>query len=268
MRSEFDIMPFGFIYQIRNTVNNKRYIGSTNSIGMRRKEHLSALRREKHHSPILQRAFNKYGEQAFVFEIIKAGIPVHRLLEIEQQVLDELRPEYNTSPFAVKPPPTNLHSKESRLKRAEACFKPVIQYKSLRNLRDRSKKQTIDDLSFVRSWPSLKSAAEALDICESQITDCCQGRIKSAGGFVFKYENEFIEYKPGEWATMSKEERGRKTSDRSARTFEITPPGKPTILISNLRKYCQDNGLNIKSAYNFVAGFKKVYKRYQIRRID
>lgn len=55
------------IYEIVNTVNGKRYIGSAKKFKIRWSKHVSALRLCKHHSRHLQAAWNKYGEAAFKF---------------------------------------------------------------------------------------------------------------------------------------------------------------------------------------------------------
>lgn len=55
----------GYIYAIRNTVNGNAYIGSTTNYKSRWFTHKSLLRKGKHHSFILQRAWDKYGEAAF-----------------------------------------------------------------------------------------------------------------------------------------------------------------------------------------------------------
>lgn len=51
--------------------NNKVYIGQTINKQRRFYEHKSSLRHNKHHNEYLQRAFNKYGEENFVFEFIE-----------------------------------------------------------------------------------------------------------------------------------------------------------------------------------------------------
>lgn len=58
------------IYRIRNLVNGKCYIGSAFNFERRFILHRHFLRNQKH-NPKLQRAWNKYGEDAFVFEIIE-----------------------------------------------------------------------------------------------------------------------------------------------------------------------------------------------------
>ena len=84
------------IYQIVNTVNNKRYIGSAVNLKKRENEHFAHLRRGVHHSPYLQRSYDLHGRDAFVFEILMYT-PRDWCIEIEQIMLDALHPEYNLS---------------------------------------------------------------------------------------------------------------------------------------------------------------------------
>lgn len=63
----------GHIYQIRNIVNNTLYIGSVlkRNPSDRWIRHRKDLRGNIHHSLHLQRAWNKYGESNFIFEILE-----------------------------------------------------------------------------------------------------------------------------------------------------------------------------------------------------
>lgn len=88
------------IYQIRNTLNGKRYIGSAVDFKRRWNVHLSLLRRGRHYNFHLQAAFNKYGEATFIFEILEQIEDSMQLIAREQHYLDALLPEYNISPTA------------------------------------------------------------------------------------------------------------------------------------------------------------------------
>ena len=61
----------GYIYEIRNLVNNKVYIGSTINFKTRKNTHLYELKSNKHESRHLQSAYNKYGAENFKISIIK-----------------------------------------------------------------------------------------------------------------------------------------------------------------------------------------------------
>ncbi len=88
------------IYAIQNKLNGHQYIGSAVNIARRWDEHRSYLKRGVHHSPILQRAWAKYPEDAFEFVILEIVEDVTQLTFIEQRYLDELKPRYNVSPSA------------------------------------------------------------------------------------------------------------------------------------------------------------------------
>ena len=76
------------IYRIVNTVNGRVYVGSASCLGGRRKAHEYRLKAGNHHSIKLQRAWNKYGESAFVFEVIEQVSGEASLLEREQHWID------------------------------------------------------------------------------------------------------------------------------------------------------------------------------------
>lgn len=86
------------VYEIVNTVNGKRYVGSSKNIEKREKEHFNDLRRGKHHAIALQRAWDKYGEESFTFRIIEECL-VSDLIDREQSQLD-IGFQYNSSPTA------------------------------------------------------------------------------------------------------------------------------------------------------------------------
>lgn len=83
------------IYQITNTVNGKRYIGSAVNLRRRWNLHRLHLRRGTHHCRHLQAAWVKYGESTFVHRILLVCKP-EQLTMYEQLCLDGLKPEYNT----------------------------------------------------------------------------------------------------------------------------------------------------------------------------
>jgi len=82
------------VYQIRNLINSKCYIGSSINIEGRFVEHRRKFRLCIHENIHLQRAWNKYGGDNFGFSIL---ITCHPFMCIyyEQQFLGQWEPEYN-----------------------------------------------------------------------------------------------------------------------------------------------------------------------------
>jgi group I intron endonuclease len=76
------------IYGIRNLVNNKIYIGSAINFRKRKNSHFSALKKNKHHNIYLQRAYNKYGDNNFLFFVIEFCDNA-ALIDREQFYLDQ-----------------------------------------------------------------------------------------------------------------------------------------------------------------------------------
>ena len=98
-----DIIMSSGIYIIRNKTNGNIYIGSTSNFSKRKNRHFRYLQKNIHENRHLQNAFNKYGEDAFEFVIVKHTT---NLLEEEQKLLNEYfgKPEcYNICGKAGSP---------------------------------------------------------------------------------------------------------------------------------------------------------------------
>jgi group I intron endonuclease len=94
------------IYKIRNVVNQHYYVGSTVDSRKRFWEHRKDLRLGRHVCIRLQRAWDKYGEDCFKFEIVEQLEDRSALYPAEQKWLDEHYGAeycYNTSANADSP---------------------------------------------------------------------------------------------------------------------------------------------------------------------
>jgi len=76
------------IYQIKNLVNGKVYIGSSVNIEGRWKEHKRDLKQNKHHNIYLQNSYNKHGGHNFIFEVLEEVQNKELLVETEQKHMD------------------------------------------------------------------------------------------------------------------------------------------------------------------------------------
>jgi group I intron endonuclease len=85
------------IYVIENLITHKVYIGSAVNFKARWSVHLFELESRKHKNSKLQRAWNKYGKEKFVFWIVEFVEDKDRLVEVEQTYLNM----FQNFPFGV-----------------------------------------------------------------------------------------------------------------------------------------------------------------------
>lgn len=94
------------IYRITNMANDKYYIGSAESFARREWQHKYDLRKGRHKNPRLQAAWDKYGEEMFVFEVLEEVPEGESQLAWEDRYLCKCvgLPEcYNINPSAEAP---------------------------------------------------------------------------------------------------------------------------------------------------------------------
>lgn len=130
------------IYEIMNTVNGHRYIGSSVNIYNRWRQHKQELNKNCHHSPILQNAWNKYGEDCFEFKVIENCF-FFMLISREQHYIDTLKPKYNVV-LTAGSCLGNKASPETRLKMSLAKLGHKI------NLGHRHTQESKDKMSLAR----------------------------------------------------------------------------------------------------------------------
>ena len=188
------------IYSIVNELNGHRYIGSTNNFKRRLMHHRSDLRTQSHHSIILQRAYDKYGEHRFFIEILEICEPIQDTLFLLEQKYLDLKPEYNINDVANRPPGfKGVVSKETRQKLRIANLGKKHSLESKKKMSEAQRKKQgkkIDqyDLNgnYIQTFNRTIDAGIAMGNYYRyvQITACCKGKKRSAFGYLWKYNND------------------------------------------------------------------------------
>ena len=209
------------IYAIVNTITGNQYIGSSKNPYIRRKAHFNLLRRGAHHSFILQRAFDKHGEDKFKFIVIEKVEPSIDLIKREQWWLDNANCAYNLTKQAL-PGKERVITEETRArmraaklgvkhpewrnkqksinqkgiglgkKRSEEAKRAMSE--AQKRLRERgymspnSKKVVQYDLNnkFIKEWNSISSAAKGTNTTYIHIAQNLNG--KTSKDYIWKYK--------------------------------------------------------------------------------
>ena len=166
----------GYIYTITNKTDNKTYVGQTvRELDTRWKDHLKKGSKCRY----LSSAIKKYGVDNFVFKLV--------CITFDNQ-LDDMEIQYIEKYNCLVPNGYNLrlggnsgtHNAETKQKIAETLLKnmKVIQFDIQGNR--------------LNSFPGLMKAAESVGVLPSTIGHCCNGDIKTAAGFRWKYESNEV----------------------------------------------------------------------------
>jgi group I intron endonuclease len=83
------------IYQIVNTKTKRSYIGATKNFVRRVSVHMSILKNGTHSSSLMQKDFDKYGEDSFIFGLL-IECTKEELVSKEKELLNRYKPSYNT----------------------------------------------------------------------------------------------------------------------------------------------------------------------------
>lgn len=178
------------IYKILNILTNDCYVGSSVNIKDRWNRHKKDLRKGKHHSIILQRAWNKYGEQNFKLEVLEE-CKREEMKDKENEYLFSILPVYNICKEAYSTI-GRVYTEETRKKH--------IKYAKDNNIKP--SKETYEsryisvekiDKDTGKILDTYKSVSEACFAngkdykWVSMITSVCKGKRKTALGFKWKF---------------------------------------------------------------------------------
>lgn len=110
-------------YIIKCAISDKNYYGSTSNFKKRVAQHKYLLLRDRHHSAHLQKAWNKYGEAAFKFSILKVFECVEIMLMAEKALLEaNLELSYNVSTEVDKAHMLGRHHSEETKQKLRGMF--------------------------------------------------------------------------------------------------------------------------------------------------
>lgn len=182
------------IYKITNPTG-KIYIGQSTNIERRRTEYFNKNKCKK--QAALYFSLTKYGFSEHIFEIVEecAAEDLNVRERYWQDYYNVLQEGLNCR-LTGTGDRSGVFSKESLKKRVASTDYQSFQTKRLASRDEQaiSKKkykavlQYTKEGTFVKEWESLKQAADKLKLYYVNISNCLQGRQKTAGGFTWEYK--------------------------------------------------------------------------------
>lgn len=88
------------VYSIECLPTGKCYVGSSIDMRRRIREHHLKLKQGKHHSPHMQRSYDRHGKESFRDVILERATSRGQLMMCEQYWIDKLKPAFNVRPYA------------------------------------------------------------------------------------------------------------------------------------------------------------------------
>lgn len=152
-------------YSIQNNINGKSYSGSSTDVKKRWKTHKRTLRKGNHHSIKLQRAWDKYGEDSFIFVFHRPCLK-ENLLTHEQHLIDSTN-SYHQGYNASKEAYRIVISKSKRIMAAR---------KAGPKLSSDAKKQWADPIIRKKMVDGIRKAAQSKEH-RKNLSKALKGRV-------------------------------------------------------------------------------------------
>lgn len=237
MRAEYKIgaPELSGVYSIRNLVDGKTYIGSTNRFRQRHKDHARKLRSGKHYNKHLQAAYDKYGPDNFVFEPICVvdGDRVARA-NAEQNYLDVYTEDqwrrclYNRAKQTIRTQgPWSYTPEETRQKISRAKAKEFV---------------------FISPAGAEVTVRNLKKFCQENglhLSSMCQ----VAKGIYKHHKNWHLVGTP---------------KPKPKPIFLLTDTDGNIIAVENLAQFCRENDLSHGAIKKVVAGKTKQHKKWRL----
>lgn len=201
------------VYSITNITDNRAYIGSsTKNVFGRILDHKRRLKKGIHYNPHLQRAWNKDGEENFIFDVVEFHEPEF-CLSMEQYWMNLLNVCNSKYGYNVAPATYSSYGQRRTEKQKENIKKSLIgkrdgnknsrygttwseelreKISNKLKLRYRRIVQYSLEGRELNRFESMRQAERYLNIFKKSgnIRLCCLGKTKKAYGFIWKYEKD------------------------------------------------------------------------------
>ena len=281
------------IYRITCTSNGMIYIGSAANLAQRWSNHLYMLKRQRHGNPKLQHAFDKYGKDAFVFDVLELVLIPELLTAREQYWFDHLHPFGRNGFNILREADSSLgakHSPVSRAKRSEAQRgkKPFLGKthtpESIEKMRIAVKKRHQERPMSEETRNKIRMARLGTKASSTAIENQRLGQLKRKAsenpnyGWANAFEGRTHTPEAREKQRIaalnrppvSEETRAKISASQAARliTYVITDPQGTEYVVRGIEKFCKEHTLDAPTLTGVAKGKRKHHKGWKARFLD
>lgn len=238
------------IYKITNSANERIYIGSGLVLKKRFQGHLRALLKGNHPNAFLQSDFNKCGVEAFVFDVVEI-VEQNQLRYREQKWIDRFY-DKQIQCYNLKPKVSLLvkrHSSNNPMVTKELLYQAAQKKAATHVLKNPN--------GELQKIVNLSRFARENGYNKSEFVKLLNGKKEHYRGWTRPetiLKDVQNEKREAYWASLSK-------------TYDFVDPTGQVVSITNLRKFCRENGYHssnfnsllqgkIKSCYGFQTTHK------------
>lgn len=254
------------IYRILNTINNKTYIGKTNNINKRFKEHLWVANKKILSYP-LHNDLRKYGKDNFKFEVLEycSDKQLNNKEKVFIEIFNTLYPNGYNLNFGVSPSKIT----KDKMKESSKTKKEVIQYDLNGN--------------FIKEFSSSCEAGRVVFGDRNKqniINKVCLGKLKTAHGYIWTFKGQPIRKESLERIKIKERNEISKkyntTLRKERKVMIISPtPKKVVKVFNNLNEVSGYLGINFNTAKRILINKKSItarqnilYEGYTLKRND
>ena len=178
------------VYMYTNKISGRRYVGITNNLERRYKEHL------RHSTQLIDKKIKEYGIDNFDFEILFIGTYDECKIK-EQEYIEQYETMVYQNGYNVTKGGDGVvgykHSEETKKLYSEQRSGENHWKYGKNNVGGHEILQFDLDFNLIQTWPSMSEISRQLGYNSNNISNCCNNKLIKYKGFIWVRKSDYFE---------------------------------------------------------------------------